>query len=82
MEYKMTWKTYLIMYFGTDSETSITDIVGDVEELGFSSKTGPVDFIYDWADKVPTKEELFELGDKLKKVLKDTGTIFNLDTHE
>ena len=42
---------------------------------------GPVDFIYEW-DKKPTKEDILELADKLTENLKDTGVMFNIDTHE
>ena len=78
----MSWKTYLVMYFGTNNGVSIKEIVQKVESLGFESAIGPVDFLYDWRDKQPSKENIFELANKLKKVLKDTGTIFNLDTHD
>jgi hypothetical protein len=77
----MTWKTYLIMYFGTSDNSSITEIVQKVEALGFKSAIGPVDFLYEWTSE-PSKEEIFSLGDKLKKTLHGTGTIFNLDTHD
>lgn len=76
----MTWKTYLVMYFNSDSESKMTDIVEKVESLGFTSALGPVDFHYNW-DKEPTKEEIFALGDKLKDTLKGSGVIFNLDTN-
>jgi hypothetical protein len=77
----MTWKTQLIMYFGTNGDTTISDIVSKVEKVGFKSALGPVDFEYVW-EKEPSKKEIFELGDKVKEALKDTGAIFNLDTHD
>lgn len=77
----MGWKTYLVMYFGTNG-ASISEVVKKVESLGFRASLGPVDFEYDWHDKMPKKEDVFALGDKLIKLLKDTGIIFNLDTHD
>jgi hypothetical protein len=76
----MGWKTYLIVYFGT-KEGKMSDIVKSVETLGFRSQFGPFDFVYDW-DSEPTHEQIFEIGDKLSEILKGTGTVFNLDTHD
>jgi hypothetical protein len=75
----MAWKTYLVMYF--NGEEKITSIVKKVEELGFHSALGPVDFEFEWKTE-PTKEQVFELCDNLCNVLKGTGAIFNLDTHD
>jgi len=77
----MNWKTYLVMYFGANG-IPITEIVKKVESLGFKAALGPVDFEYDWKNKVPTKEDVFRIGDKLTILLKGTGIIFNLDTHD
>ena len=77
----MVWKTHLILYFESENDCSIADIVKRVEDLGFRSGLGPVYFELEWKTE-PTKEQIFELGDKLKKALKGTGTIFNLDTHD
>ena len=77
----MSWRTYLVMYFG-DNVSTIRDIVEKVEALGFESNIGTADFIYDWHDEAPTKEKIFKLGDKLKRALKGTGAIFNLDSHD
>lgn len=76
----MAWKTYLVMYFGTQGP-SVSEVVKKVESLGFKAALGPVDFIYDWKDKAPTKDEVLKLADKLTITLKSTGVIFNLDTH-
>ena len=78
----MEWKTYLVMYFGTDNDIPLIEIVKKVKALGFVLTVGPVDFVYDWKNKEPTPEEILALGDKLKRTLKGTGTIFNLDTHD
>jgi hypothetical protein len=77
----MVWKTYLIMYFGTNGN-SLREVVGKVEELGFNSELGPVDFVYEWGENEPSKEEIFDLGDKLVGALKGTNVVFNLDTHD
>ena len=75
----MAWKTYLVMYFNGDEK--ITDIVKKVEALGFHSALGPVDFEFQW-EAEPTKDQVFELCDKLCGALKGTGAIFNIDTHD
>jgi hypothetical protein len=76
----MTWKTYLIMYFGTEGNSTMSETVKKVEEMGFQSALGPADFIYEW-DQEPSKEQVFELGNKLLEILKGTNTVFNLETH-
>ena len=76
----MVWKTYLILHFGTIG-IPMTEILKKVETIGFKTTLGPVDFIYEW-DKKPTKEEISELGNKLVEILKGTGSVFNLDTHD
>ena len=80
MYYLMSWKTYLVIYFKAGNE-KISEIVKKVESVGFKCTIGPVDFVYEW-DKEPTKEEILELADKLAETLKDTGIMFNIDTHE
>lgn len=76
----MGWRTYLVMYFGTKG-VGATEIGRRVESLGFKTTFGSVDFIYEWQDK-PTKEQVLALGDKLCEALKDSGAVFNLDTHD
>ena len=77
----MGWRTYLVMYFGAKG-AKISHLVKKIEELGFSSQLGPVDFVYNWGDSQPTKAQVFELGDRLTEILDNTGTVFNLDTHD
>lgn len=76
-----TWKTYLVMYFGTKG-VSPEEIAKRAESIGFETKFGPFDFVYDWGDKTPSKEEVLALGNKVADVLKDSGAVFNLDTHD
>lgn len=76
----MAWKTYLIMYFGTNGTTT-TEIAQRLESLGFETQFGSVDFVHHWGEK-PTKEQVLALGDKVARALKDTGAVFNLDTHD
>ena len=76
----MAWKTYLVVYFSTNNE-KVSEIVKEVENIGFTTALGPVDFVYEWKQK-PTKEEILNLADKVVEALKGTGTIFNIDTHE
>jgi len=75
----MGWKTYLIMYFS--SESRMSEVIKKVELAGFRTTFGPVDFVYEWKSK-PTKEQVLELGDRLSRALKGTGVVFNIDTHE
>jgi hypothetical protein len=74
----MVWKTHLVVYF--NGKERITNIVKKIEEIGFNSSLGPVDFEYIWPSE-PDKQQVFELCDRLCDLLKDTGVIFNLDTH-
>ncbi len=76
----MAWKTYLILYFGTQ-EKKPTEIAKSLEELGFTTEFGSVDFIYSWGEK-PTKEQVLELADKISKVLEGSGAVFNIDTRD
>ncbi len=75
----MGWRTYLVMYF--TGEEKITEIVKKVEAIGFKSSLGPADFIYEWDERQPSKEEVLSLGDKLCVSLKGTGAVFNIETH-
>lgn len=76
----MVWQTYLVMYFGTNG-VGPSEIAKRVEKLGFKSFFGSVDFIYEW-EEMPTKEQVLKLGDELTKILKGSGAVFNLDTHD
>lgn len=77
----MGWRTYLVMYFGAKG-IKLSHLVKRIEDIGFKSQLGPVDFVYEWGSNPPTKEQVFELGDKLSVILDNTGTVFNLDTHD
>ena len=77
----MGWKTYLVMYFGTKG-VKASEIAKKVESLGFESTFGSVDFIFNWKDKQPSKEDVLALGDRLAKELEGSGAVFNLDTHD
>jgi len=74
------WKTYLIMYFGTKNITP-TQVAEKIEKLGFQTTFGSVDFLYNWESK-PTKEQILELANKVSEALKESGAVFNLDTHD
>jgi len=74
-------KTYLVMYFGTKG-MSCSDIVRRIEKIGFTTLYGPYDFVFDWGGRRPSKEEILAIGDRVVTTLKDTGCVFNLDTHD
>ena len=76
----MAWKTYLVMYFGTEG-INPTETAKRLETIGFKTEFGPYDFVFDWK-KQPTKSEVLSLGDKVANSLKDSGAVFNLDTHD
>jgi hypothetical protein len=76
----MTWRTYLVMFFGTE-DGNPSKIVKALEKVGLASSLGPVDFIYEWLEK-PTKEEVILLADKIADALRGTGCVFNIDTHD
>ncbi len=77
----MGYKTYLVMYFGTKGLPA-TEIAKRLENIGFETKFGPFDFVFDWKDREPAKAEVLALGDKISETLKDSGAVFNLDTHD
>jgi len=78
----MMWKTYLVIYFKAENGNSKpSEVIKKVESVGFETTFGPVDFIYEWQQQ-PSKEQILELADKLSKALKETGAMFNIDTHE
>ncbi len=77
----MGWRTYLVMYFGTRG-VNASEIARRVESAGFETKFGPFDFVFDWKGKTPSKAEVLALGDKVSELLKDSGAVFNLDTHD
>ncbi|VVB81481.1 Uncharacterised protein [uncultured archaeon] len=37
--------------------------------------------MFEWK-KEPSKNEVLALGDKIAETLKDSGAVFNLDTHD
>lgn len=76
----MAWKTHLIMYFGTKG-ISASEIASRLEKIGFETFFGSVDFVHNWTEQ-PSKEQVLALGDKVAEALKDSGAVFNLDTHD
>ena len=74
----MGWKTHLVVYFS--GREKISEIVKRIESLGFKCALGPVDFIYEW-NSAPTKQQVLKLADNLCSVLRDSGAVFNIDTH-
>lgn len=76
----MAWKTYLVMFFGTNNKKP-SEVAKAIEKLGFETAIGPVDFIYTWKTQ-PTKKQILALGNKISEALKDSGAVFNLDTHD
>ena len=76
----MGWRTYLILYFGTQDKKP-SEIEKDLLNLGFESNIGSVDFEYQWGENHPTKEQILGLADKIAETLKGTGAMFNIDTH-
>ncbi len=77
----MGWRTYLVMYFGTNG-VKTSEIAKKLGKLGFETKLGGVDFVYEWKEKVPAKEDALALGDKVAEILGGSGAVFNLDTHD
>lgn len=77
----MGWKTYLVMYFGTGNGQP-SKLAAKLESLGFMTSFGTVDFIYDWGEREPTKDEVLFLADKVVEAIGGSGAVFNLDTHD
>ncbi|HKL23889.1 MAG TPA: hypothetical protein VJ912_00990 [Candidatus Nanoarchaeia archaeon] len=76
------WKTHLVLHFGTSNTKKPSQIAKELNKVGFNSFLGTVDFVYTWKEKKPSKEEVLELADKVSEILKSTGSVFNLDTHD
>ena len=76
----MSWRTYLVMYFGSNNGKP-SKIAAKLEDLGFETTFGSVDFVYNW-DSRPTKEQVLKLADDITDSLRNTGIVFNLDTHD
>lgn len=77
-----TWKTYLVLHFGTKNNKKPSEIAEDLKQIGFESSLGTVDFVYEWEDKEPSKDDVLKLADKVSEILEETGAVFNLDTHD
>jgi len=77
-----TWKTHLVLHFGTKNNKKPSEIADELNKLGFDSSLGTVDFVYEWQKRNPSKEDVLELADKVSEILEDTGSVFNLDTHQ
>ena len=78
---KKGMKTHLVMYFGTKGMRA-SEIAAALEKLGFETHYGPYDFSYNWGKREPSKQDVLKLGDKVHDALKDSGAVFNLDTHD
>lgn len=74
------WKTYLILHFGTNGKKP-TEVEKALEDLGFKTQFGSVDFVYSWSEQ-PAKEQVLELADKIAESLQGSGAVFNIDTQE
>jgi len=77
----MTWKTYLVMHYGTEDITPSTT-AEKLENLGFETTFGAVDFVYTWGDQQPTKSQVLTMADQVALALQNSGAVFNLDTHD
>jgi len=82
MENKENWKTHLVLHFGTKNNKKPSEIAKELSKIGFESSLGTVDFVYEWEDKEPSKEDVLGLADKVSEILEGTGSVFNLDTHD
>jgi hypothetical protein len=76
----MTWKTYLILHFGTQGAKP-TELAKKLSEIGFNAEFGAIDFIYSWGEEKPSKEQVLELADKVAETLSGSGSVFNIDTN-
>jgi len=77
----MGWKTYLILYFGTVGRRP-SEIERSLIGIGFETNIGSVDFVYHWGENKPSKDQILKLADKIVEVLKGSGVMFNIDTHD
>ena len=76
----MVWKTYLILHFGTQGAKP-TELAAKLGTLGFNAEFGAIDFIYNWGEEQPSKEQVLGLADKVAETLNGSGSVFNIDTN-
>jgi len=71
-------KTYLTLWFNSEGATP-TSIVIRLQEIGFKPTRGKYDFMYDWKRQTAL-EEIFKLGDTVRKTLKGSKVLYKLET--
>jgi len=71
-------KTMIELHIGTRG-TSLKKLVKKIEIIGFKSALGDYDFEYVW-DHDPTKEEVFDLGNKIIWALSESDSTFRMVT--
>ncbi len=74
----MKIKTYITLWFSSDGDAP-SDIISDLEKIGFEPVTGNYDMVYNWG-KRPTRDDLIHLADIIKRALDGRGVLFKLET--
>ena len=76
------WETHLVLHFGTTNAKKPSEVEEKLQDIGFESSLGTVDFTYKWKDEKPSKKQVLKLADEVSNVLDGTGAVFNLDTND
>jgi hypothetical protein len=71
-------KTYLIVWFSSNGKKP-SDITERLLSMGFRPVEGYYDYVYEWDTNADVRE-ILKIGDQVQNTLKDTGTMFKLET--
>ncbi|MGM0770815.1 MAG: hypothetical protein ACQESU_04315 [Halobacteriota archaeon] len=71
-------KTYLLIWFSSDGLRP-SEVNKRLMSMGFKPVQGVYDYVYDWDNSVDL-EEILGFGDKVHLSLRDTGTMFKIET--
>jgi hypothetical protein len=71
-------KTYLLIWFSSDG-ASPSEVNKRLMSMGFRPMQGTYDYVYDWDNNVDL-DEILGFGDKVQLSLRDTGTMFKIET--
>ncbi|WP_440953415.1 hypothetical protein [Methanococcoides sp. FTZ1] len=71
-------KTYLLIWFSSEG-ASPSEVNKRLLSMGFRPMQGAYDYVYDWDSSVDL-DDILGFGDKVQLSLRDTGTMFKIET--
>ena len=72
-------KTYLTIMFNSEGSKP-SEVKNQLLNLGFKAAKGNYDFVYTWDKDNVELEDLIWFADKVHTALKDTKSIFSIET--